>query len=300
MEEAVFIEERRKSIGGTDISAICGINGYRNASDVFCEKVLGHKTEENEAMIAGKLFEEALAKRFNKATGLVPIKPPEMLTIKKKGYFHASIDYYCEDYDGEPAVIECKTTNASFNDKKEFFELFPQYYMQVQWYMWIYGYKKAYFSVYQFGFATTYHWFKVEFNEKYVKEAARLGTEFWENHILTQNPPPPQSSKDYDKLFGYDTIDEYLEPTEEDLEMISEYKNIKSEIKELEKEAEGIKDKLALKLENKIGFKNSLGTFLTYKQQTQTRFDSKRLEKEHPEIYGKYLKETSFRVLRAK
>ena len=62
MEKSLNVEEwnrqRRMGIGGSDIGAICGLNKWRTALDVFLEKTgQAQEKEPNEAMRLGTCVE---------------------------------------------------------------------------------------------------------------------------------------------------------------------------------------------------------------------------------------------------
>ncbi len=300
MENTTFLELRKNSIGGTDISAICGINPYKDASDIYIEKILGKEEEENEYTIAGHLFEEVLGKRFEKATGLKVKKPSEVNIIKRKGYFHASIDYYCEDFQGELAIVECKTTSKYFKDRDDFFEKFPHYYMQVQWYMYIYGYRRAYFSIYSFQFAPQYHWFDVEYNENYVKMAVERAKEFWETHIEQLIPPPFTNSSQMNICNNFLVEKNIFEADEDDFNLFNELTDIKEELKVLEKKKKEIEEKFKLKIGTNEGIKYNDKILATYKTQIRNDLDKKLFKEKDPDLYELYSKESISRTLRIK
>lgn len=65
-----WLEYRKKGIGGSDAGAICGLNPYRTAMQVYHDKI-SEETEniDNEAMRQGREFEDYVARRFMEETG---------------------------------------------------------------------------------------------------------------------------------------------------------------------------------------------------------------------------------------
>lgn len=60
----------KKGIGGSDAGAVCGLNPYRTAIQVYQDKISEEIEElDNEAMRQGREFEDYVAKRFMEATG---------------------------------------------------------------------------------------------------------------------------------------------------------------------------------------------------------------------------------------
>ena len=65
-----WLDDRKKGLGGTDVSAILGLNEYRNAFDVWAEKTdrVG-SIEDNEAMKRGRLLEKTIVEYIFKCGG---------------------------------------------------------------------------------------------------------------------------------------------------------------------------------------------------------------------------------------
>ena len=59
-----WLEARRKGIGGSDISAIAGVNPFKSAIDVFLEKTGRVRFPENKNMRWGKILEDPVAKEY--------------------------------------------------------------------------------------------------------------------------------------------------------------------------------------------------------------------------------------------
>ena len=61
---------RKQGIGGSDAGAVCGVNPYRSAFNVYTDKTSPDVHEEdNERMRQGRDLEDYCAKRFSEATG---------------------------------------------------------------------------------------------------------------------------------------------------------------------------------------------------------------------------------------
>lgn len=70
MRREDWLEERRKSIGGSDAAGILGLNRYASPFTLWLDKTgkLPEK-EETEAMRIGRDLEDYVAKRWSEATG---------------------------------------------------------------------------------------------------------------------------------------------------------------------------------------------------------------------------------------
>jgi predicted phage-related endonuclease len=66
-----WLAARRTGITGTDIAAILGLNPWKNAIDVYLDKIgQGRTVEQNEAMWWGTYLEDGMARRYAEITGL--------------------------------------------------------------------------------------------------------------------------------------------------------------------------------------------------------------------------------------
>lgn len=64
-----WLRLRKQGIGGSDAGAVCGINSYRSAFNVYHDKVSADLTEaeDNERMRQGRDLEDYCARRFSEA-----------------------------------------------------------------------------------------------------------------------------------------------------------------------------------------------------------------------------------------
>ena len=71
MSHEDWLKYRKMGIGGSDAGAICGLNPYSSAMQVFYDKTSAVTEEEDkEAMRQGRDLEQYVAERFMEATGL--------------------------------------------------------------------------------------------------------------------------------------------------------------------------------------------------------------------------------------
>ena len=70
LDHREWLKYRKRGIGGSDAGAVCGLNPYRTAMQVYYDKISDDIEEnDNEAMRQGRELEEYVAKRFAEATG---------------------------------------------------------------------------------------------------------------------------------------------------------------------------------------------------------------------------------------
>ena len=148
MDHEVWLENRRKGIGGSDAGSICGLNPYSSAIAVFQDKTqpLTEKPD-NESMRQGRDLEEYVARRFMEETGKKVRRANAIFYKEEQPFMLANVDRLIV---GENAGLECKTASAYSADKwkdghiPESYEIQCHHYMAVTgadaWYI-AYGYQ---------------------------------------------------------------------------------------------------------------------------------------------------------------
>src|SRR3990167_10245335 len=92
MDEAKWLEERRKGIGGSDIAAIRGLSPWKTAYQVYEEKrkEVG-EGEGNTATDGGRRLEPAIRQWYSDQTGRSVKLPDKILYHKKYPFMLASL-----------------------------------------------------------------------------------------------------------------------------------------------------------------------------------------------------------------
>ena len=314
-ETKTFIEQRKHSIGGTDVAAICGVNPYKDAFDVFQEKVNNITIEKNTAMRLGNAFESGIAELFSEDINLPLFSPiehksylKEIITDKnvefidvnqngksylmlKRGIAHGSLDYFTIDHNGNPAVVECKlVTNNFFKSKEEFIRTNPHYYMQTQWYMYVTGFRTAYFATVQFKFGGHIEWYQLDYNDKVIDKALSYTEKFWDNYIKTGKSPLPNNPDQLNQYIDFKVDDNYAIANDEIFKAYTELTELKERLKvDVDRKTE-LEDKIKMAIFNNEGMKSQDGFVMaTYKSHFQDYFDKKKLQEDEPDIYKKYV-----------
>lgn len=110
MRREDWLEERRKSIGGSDAAGILGLNRYSSPFILWLDKTgqLPEK-EETEAMRIGRDLEDYVAKRWSEATGKKVRRENHLIRNSLYPFAHADVDRMVVS---ENAGLECKTTST--------------------------------------------------------------------------------------------------------------------------------------------------------------------------------------------
>ncbi|MGE8079055.1 YqaJ viral recombinase family protein [Peribacillus loiseleuriae] len=300
MSRMEWLEERTKGIGGSDAGIILGLNKYRTAFELWLEKT-GQVTPQeidNEAIYWGNEMENVVAKEFEKRTDKKVRRTNFMYTHPEYPFIKANVDRMVV---GESALLECKTASAYLAKEWESDEIPATYLVQVQHYLGVTGKKKGYIAVLVGG--NKFIWKEVERDEELINMIFSAEKHFWEFHVLQGIPPELDGSSAAEKY-----LKEKYDRAEKDKEIIlpSDYKEYLSQYEKIKADEKLIKS-AKTEIENKIkaelkGAETGLvDSFLvSWKNQSQSRVDTKTLKEKFPDIYREVLKETNFRKFAVK
>ena len=294
MSKEEWLKHRQSGIGGSDASAVAGINPWKTAVQVYIDKKQEEVKEvKSFRMELGNRLEGFVAELFTEETGLKVRNVNGILKNDKYPFAIANIDRAVV---GEKAFLECKVTN-SFN-KKEWEKSVPIYYqIQMNHYMAVTGATHCYVAALIGNEDLVIH--KLERDEEMIDEIMKLEEMFWNNCILGDDFPMPDGSSDYSKTL--DIL--YKNSKQEELilfeaeKILERYDEVVKIYKDFEKEKKAIEQYLKLQMKNyEIAYVGDRK--ITWKKQERNTIDTTRLKKEHPEIVVGYMKTTTSRVLK--
>ena len=289
-----WIEERRKSIGGSDAAALVGMNSHVTPYMIWADKTgrLPPK-EDNEAMRQGMDLEEYVARRFCEKTGKKVHICSQMFRNPSFPFAHANID---RKVTGESAGLECKTTSIMNIKKFKNGEYPENYYAQCMHYLAVTGWDRWYLAVLVFG--KGFYDYTIERDENEIKALMDTEKNFWENYVITDIPPPVDglepTGETLSILFPHSVPMENVDLFGRE-SLIRDYLSTARLIKSYEQENEQRKQILQQDLgEMEQGQTSSYR--VVWKSQVRKSFDVRRYSQEHPEIdLSPYYKTTSFR-----
>lgn len=300
MSRQEWLQERTKGIGGSDASIILGLNKYKTPFELWLEKTGQTHVEESQAEAAyfGNLLEEVVAKEFEVRSGKKVRRNNFMLQHPEYDFITANID---RKVVGEEALLECKTASAYLAKDWESEEVPAPYLVQVQHYLGVLGYEKAYIAVLIGG--QKFLWKEIERDEELIQMIFDAEVHFWNHHVLGNVPPALDGSsaaeqflkERYEKSDPEKTVDlsfSYKEKLDDYLELKQQEKQLKELIKQTENE---IKNELK---DAETGFVK--GYEVSWKPVVSNRLDTKRLKKEKPEIYEQFVKQSKSRRFNVK
>ncbi len=292
LDKREWLKYRKSGIGGSDAGAVCGLNPYRTAMQVYQDKVSEEIEEmDNEAMRQGREFEDYVAKRFMEATGKKVRRANAMFYNEEYSFMLADVDRMVV---GENAGLECKTASPYMADKWKDGNIPLSYQIQCYHYMAVSNADAWYLAVVIYG--REFKYYKIERDEAVIADLIQIEKAFWENHVMKQQIPDPDGSKladsviaEYYKNSIADTIP--LTGFNEKLERRQELSEL---IGRMDMEKKKIEQELKLYLGENERAENEQ-FMVSWKSVQSNRLDEKRLKEEEPEIYEKYKKSVSSR-----
>ncbi len=292
MPHEEWLDHRRQRIGGSDASAILGMNKWCSPYTVWADK-LGKlpPKEDNEAMRLGRDLEEYVAKRFTEATGKKVRRENNILVNPDIPFAHANVDRMII---GEDAGFEAKTTSVLNLKKFKNGEYPENYYAQCVHYLMVTGCERWYLGVLILG--VEFKWFVIERDEGEIEALRKSEEEFWA-YVKSGQPPMADGSKSTSETL----VSIYPESNGASISLMA-YENDLQQYITLTEAIEGItaqKDELANRIKAYMG-ESEKGESVKFKvswaSQTRNTFDRKRFEEENPGIdLSGYYKQTNAR-----
>lgn len=292
LEKSEWLAYRKRGIGGSDAGAVCGLNPYRTAIQVYYDKTTTEiQQTDNEAMRQGRDLEDYVARRFMEATGKKVRRANAM-------YYHEDHPFMLADVDrmivGESAGLECKTASPYMEDKWKDGNVPVHYLIQCHHYMAVCGADAWYIAALILGRGFAYY--RIERDEELISSLIQIETDFWKEHVLKKVLPAPDGSETADKAIAeyfrqssavsipLNGFDKKLERRQELLEVM----------KRMETEKRKIDQELKLYLGEAEMAENEHFR-VSWKSVESSRLDEKRLKEEEPEVYEKYKKAVTSR-----
>lgn len=301
MNEAQWLANRRGGIGGSDVSAILGINKYRTPFEVWLDKtgqIPIDTTETSEAIHFGNVFEEVVAQEFSRRAGKKVFRQNKTYIHPEYPMLRANID---RDIAHEPGFLECKTANAYLASEWKDDEVPAPYLLQVQHYMNVLNRPYCYIAVLIGGQQFKYK--RIERDQDLIDIVQDKLVNWWNKYIINGEQPPIDGSdaatnflKDYlvDKSEG-----DVIELPDDDFTRLKQRQQLKATEKDIKHEIANIDNHLKLELQTADsghleGFKVD---FKTYQKES---IDKAKLKDKYPDAYEDVIRNSKYRRLAIK
>jgi putative phage-type endonuclease len=289
--------DRTGFIGGSDISAVMGMNRYTTPLQLWSEKTgkLEPKDlSDNEAVEMGHELEETVARMFTKRTGKKVRRAPKNYTHKEFDYMRCQVDRLVE---GTDQLLECKTASLWKEKEWEEEEIPMEYILQVNWQLGITGRTIGHIAVLIGGQKFVYK--EIKFDKLVFTSQEVAAGAFW--NMIQDKTPPVAMSEDNKFL-----VELHPKEQSEELQEMQELNDSVALVQQLKatiKDTIDQKNEVEAKLKQVIGYNTGIVTDeykVTWKAQHSMRLDAKLLKEEQPEIYNRYAVPSETRVLRVR
>ena len=311
-EPEKWLELRTTGIGGSDAGAILGLNKYASALTVYLSKKNVEGFKGNAATEWGHILEDPIRKKAAEELGIEIESVPGMYTSLEIPYMNANLDGLC--FAENPVTVggetveglgghEIKTSSCGEGFSED--EIPDSYDCQVQHYMAVTGLTWFILTVFFMNTKTARH-YVIKRNDDFIyTQLIPAEKDFWENYVLTNNPPEPIGLDSENEYVSNLQIDSEIELDSETEDLIAQRMELQAQIKELEQKESALKDSILLHLSALSN--NATPTAekvtasgerfkLSYNQQKRVSVDTDALKKSG--LFDEYKKESVSRILR--
>ena len=308
-----FLAGRKKGIGGSDVAAILGLSKYKSPYQLWLNKTNRDNGDDvqSEPAYWGNQLEDVVAKEFAKRTGVKIQRVNQQMQHEEHSWMLANIDRAVINPEiagnvrfknGQlttDRILECKTANQYLAKLwgDESTESVPDYYLtQCQWYMGLSHTTLCSLAVLIGG--QKFRSYDIAFDPELFAMLQQQCSDFWHSNVLADEPPEPTTFDDVLHRWSKHNTDQAVEADQALIELVAEYKELNSTIKEADKELDALKIQICSRIEDAEMIIDGDKRLATFKHQERNTLDSKALKAAHPEIWEQFAKTSSTRVLR--
>lgn len=296
---------RNNFIGSSEIAAVMGMSRWCTPLKLWAIKtgnIPAPDLSNVEAVEMGTELEQFVADMFTKKTGKAVRKAPKVYTHPIYSYMMTHVDRLVT---GSDELLECKTCSAFKKDEWEGEEIPQEYILQVMWSLGITGRKIGHIAVLIGGQSFKYK--QIEFDQELFDQMVEAAKEFWE--MVQSGTAPAVSANDDETLKElYSTASDVmieLYPQDDETtaacqsfeEKVAYLQEVKAHIKTLEDEKKELETSIKNIIKDNLGIKTPKYVVL-WKTQRKSQVDVRALCENDPDIYAKYEKVSSYRVMR--
>ncbi len=291
---ADWLEFRRRSVGSSEIAAVCGVSKWATPLDIYLRKTEETEELQSIAMAMGHAGEPVVAEWFCRETGAEVFdgSDAEFIVYDDAAPWRtASPDRYVTMPDGTQAIVECKTVNSfgkMIADLDELWREYPHYLLQVIWQMGVTGIHTAYLAWIkdnrEFGFV------QVPFDEDTWQGMAAKADAFYNEHLMAGVAPEPTTAAEWSHV---ETIAEGVTADADIAAAVERVKELNAEIKEREEQKAVELEKIQKYMGANEVLMDESGTPLATWKMTKAslKFDEKAFKAACPEEWKKYAAE---------
>ncbi len=261
-----WLETRKSGIGGSDASAILGLNGYASPLDVWQEKVgLAPTVVESEAMEWGTALEATIRRIYKRRNKNHEVFPGlEFYRDPDRPWMYANVDGLID----QVGVLEIKT--SGFEGKEWADDTVPdRYYCQTQHYLAVHGREWADIAV-LFGGQGGFHMeqYRVERDQAFIDALVQAEQRFWklvESETMPDLINHPSEKEALGRQWAGQEVEAYLVADVEMRTLASQLRQVRWDMGELDAEKEAVENKIKARMGENIGVQLDADEVLTWK-----------------------------------
>ena len=215
MERQIWLDQRRRGIGGTDIAAICGVHPYSSPAAVWSDKMGLTEVQENEPMHWGKRLEKVVGDEYAEREGCDIVHLSDQIISRERNgvLLQGSPDAMVfppgkvQNSDLGDVELICRTADKGLEIKTASAwakgwgtgaaDIPPHYYIQCQWYMMLTGKRDWDLAVLIGGM--DFRVYRLKAHPRLQEILALKAVEFWNDHIEARVMPDADASEHYRK-----------------------------------------------------------------------------------------------------
>ena len=276
-----WLERRRSGIGGSDVAPILGLSRWKTPRDIWLSKIdtaVDIEDRPTLQQLIGTALESHVLRLYSEQTGR---------HVRRSHQLHVDPDYpmLIANLDARTAgrLVEIKTARNDDDWGDPGSDDVPQdYWLQVQHYLQVTRVPVCDVAVLFLNQSQPdVAVYEIPRSEQYAEVVAEL-VDWWDRHVEGKSEPAPTTSADCSRRWPRSNKAEAI-ATHEALIAIEELRGLKAAMKAMEDR----KDQLETVIKSTMGEAERLhqsGTVLaTWKTQSTSRVDTKRLRAEFPE-----------------
>ncbi len=183
-QKKVWLQKRKKGIGGSELAAIIGLSPFSGPIDIWNNKRgVGDKFTPTEQMRWGNLLEYSIAKEWNKRNSCYKMIGGELIIHPDESWMRGTPDFLLFENDlhnGPTAILEIKNTSVfakGYWGTDEDPKVPVNYVIQGQWYLHLAGLDTIHYGVLCGGnelISRTLHR-----DNELIDELMKRGRDFW-------------------------------------------------------------------------------------------------------------------------
>jgi predicted phage-related endonuclease len=190
---------RRTGLGGRDIAAVVGLDGWSSPMEVYEDKH-GRGGADSMPTYVGRKIRPVISEIFGELSGLPLADMPGTIQHVTRPWMLATIDVCAVEPDGALAPVECQ--NRSWRDAAAWEHGTPDApALRTLWYLATGGYDHGYATALTDD--TQIRWYRIERDEELIAHLIQWCGDWWQRHIVQGTRPRPDGSPATTELLAH-------------------------------------------------------------------------------------------------